>query len=694
MAVIAALEQWLDRERDQLALWLPVGLGSGTAAWFTIATRHGWIGFMLLTAAGALLFLAAFGTGRAGRAGAIFLLLAASGCGLAWWRAERIATPTLSKPVIASFSGRVDSVEWLAARGITRIAVIPDPGQSLPEKVRLNVDSKQGQIAIEPGQRIRMRARLMPPPGASLPGGYDFARLAWFRGLGATGRALGPIKVLAPGETDGFAQWIGRVRAKLTNHIHQSVAGSAGGIAASLVTGDQGAIAEADADALRTAGLAHLLSISGLHVGAVVAGAMLIVLRLLALSPALALRAPLPLVAAGVAALAGIIYTLIAGAEVPTIRSCIAAILVLIALAIGREAMTLRLVAAGALVILLLWPEALVGPSFQLSFAAVTVLVTFGELPWVRRFAARREGELWLTHTARNALLLLLTGLAIEIAIMPIGLYHFHKAGLYGCLANMIAIPLTTIVIMPVEALALLLDLGGLGSPLWLLAELSLNGLIGLARFFSSLPGATAALPTMPLTPFGLMAGAGLWLCLWRSRVRLIGLPVLISGIVWALATPSPDLLVTGDGKHLAVRGRSDGMYLLRPRAGDYVRDTIGNVSAQTDLDALDTLPSARCNADMCAVDTARGGRRWTILATRSPYFAPWRVMVRACAGADIVVSDRYLPRACSPLWLKIDRSFLNKTGGLMIYLSEMKVRTVKAPRDDHPWISPASYPQ
>lgn len=384
MAVIAALEQWLDRERDQLALWLPVGLGSGIAAWFTIATQNGWIAFMLLSAAGALLSMAALGTGRAGRAGAIFLLLTAFGCGLAWWRAESVARPVLARPVIAHVTGQVESVEMIAARDIVRLTVAPNPGQQLPERVRINIASKDAPATVEPGQRVAVRARLMPPPEAALPGGYDFARLAWFRGLGSTGRALGPVKVLGTGEAGGFGQWISRMRSRLTAHIHRSLPGSAGGIAASLVTGDQGAINEADADAMRTAGLAHLLSISGLHVAAVVAGTMLIVLRLLALSPMLALRISLPLVAAGGAAMAGIAYTMIAGAEVPTIRSCIAAILVLIALAIGREAMTLRLVAAGALIVLLFRPEALIGPSFQLSFAAVTALVAFGELPRVR----------------------------------------------------------------------------------------------------------------------------------------------------------------------------------------------------------------------------------------------------------------------------------------------------------------------
>lgn len=557
---------------------------------------------MLAALAGAAMLFAILGSGRAGRAGATFLILAALGCALAWARAEGVGAIRLQRPQIAEFKARIEAADLLAARESTRLTLTPDAGQGLPPHVRVNVSNDDSPAGLAPGQRVQLRARLMPPPAASLPGAYDFARLAWFKGLGATGHALGPVTILDRAEPHGFEGWIAGLRARLTAHVHQSLPGSAGGIAASFVTGDQGAISDADADAMRTSGLAHLLSISGLHVGAVVGGTMLLVLRLLALSPALALRAPLPLIAAAVAALAGIGYTLLAGAEVPTVRSCIAAILVLIALAIGREAMTLRLVAAGAFIVLLFWPEALIGPSFQLSFAAVTALIAFNEYPRVRQFARRREDQGWFVRLARELLVLLLTGIAIEIALAPIGLYHFHRSGLYGAIANIIAIPLTTIVIMPMEALALLFDLVGAGGIFWAIAGLCLRLLITLAHRVSDLPGSVAALPTMPIGAFALMMIAGLWLCLWRTRARLLALPLFLSGAIWATASPAPDLLITGDGRHVAVRGAHGGMFLLRPRAGDYVRDMISAVSADDSLDAIDALPDARCNADICAV--------------------------------------------------------------------------------------------
>src|SRR4029079_4271835 len=180
--------------------------------------------------------------------------------------------------------------------------------------------------------------------------------------------------------------------------------------------------------------------------------------------------------------------------EVPTVRSCIGAILVLIALALGREPLSLRMVAVGAIVVLLLWPEALVGPSFQMSFAAVIAIVALHGAKPVRDFLAPRE-EGWIAWGARRTAMLLVTGLVIELALMPIVLFHFHRAGLYGALANVIAIPLTTFVSMPLILLALALDTVGAGAPAWWLAGKSLELLLWIARFTARQPGAVGVLP-------------------------------------------------------------------------------------------------------------------------------------------------------------------------------------------------------
>jgi competence protein ComEC len=283
-----------------------------------------------------------------------------------------------------------------------------------------------------------MQARLMPPAPPMLPGGYDFARAAWFQGYAATGSAQGPIELVAPGEGEA---WLAPLQRRLAAHVRSRLDGSAGAIAAAFASGDRGAIDRADEDAMRDSGLTHLLSISGVHVSAVVAAGYLLAIKLLALWPWLVLRVRLPVVAAGVGALAGIGYTLLTGAEVPTVRSCVGAVLVLGALALGREPISLRLVAVAGAFVLLLWPESLIGPSFQMSFAAViTIAALHGAAP-VKALLARREEGL-AARLARGALALLLTGLAIELALMPIVLFHFHRAGVYGAFANVLAIPL------------------------------------------------------------------------------------------------------------------------------------------------------------------------------------------------------------------------------------------------------------
>jgi competence protein ComEC len=197
---------------------------------------------------------------------------------------------------------------------------------------------------------------------------------------------------------------------------------------------------------MRRSGLTHLLSVSGLHIAAVVAFAMLLTLRLLALSETLALRFNLVMVAAAVAAAAGIGYTLLTGMQVPTVRSCVAALLILAGIALGRDAISIRLIATGALVVLVFRPEALAGPSFQMSFAAVTSIVALHSTAWVRKHLQRRDEGL-IGRTLRALFCIVVSGLAVEIALMPLALYHFHRSGLYGVGANIIAIPLTTFVI-------------------------------------------------------------------------------------------------------------------------------------------------------------------------------------------------------------------------------------------------------
>jgi competence protein ComEC len=540
-AAAEGLEKLLEAERAQLPPWLVVGFGAGIAAWFALPGPQQWQAFLCLAAALALIGFAV-GSGRSGRALGWFALAATLGCALVWTRSIAVEQPRLTRATVTQIEGSVGTVDHLAARQKVRVTVhLTTPG--LPPLLRLSIDDDKAPADLAPNAQISARARFAPPPPMALPGTYDFARDAWFQGLGGVGKPLGTVTVVKPGEAHG----LDRVRDALRRHIEERLPQSPAGIAVALATGDQNAVDQSDADAMRRAGLTHLLSVSGLHIAAVVAFAMFLSLKLLAMSEQLALRFNLVLVSAAVAAAAGIGYTLLTGAQVPTVRSCVAALLILGGIALGRDALSMRLIATGALIVLLFRPEALAGPSFQMSFAAVTSIVALHSTKWARRLLQRRD-EGMIARTARALAGIIATGLVVEIALAPLALYHFHRAGLYGVFANIIAIPLTTFVIMPSEAAALAFDAIGWGGQFWWLCGAAIDGLLRLAHVVASTTGAVALLPSMPSSAFALMVGGGIWLCLWNTRLRLLG--------VVPVALGEPDRLGHSDPRLRGFRHR------------------------------------------------------------------------------------------------------------------------------------------
>jgi len=674
------LEKLLEIERAQLPPWLAVGFGSGIAAWFALDTNRQWTAFLCLAAGIALVGLV-FASGRSGRAVGWFSLAAAVGCAIVWIRAESVAAPRLTAPMVVELLGTVEAVDYLAAKSSIRLLIAPQT-PALPPRVRVSVDEERAPPDVAPGALIRVRARLAPPPPMALPGTYDFARDAWFKQIGAVGKALGRLTIVTPVETQGLQTLRDRLRRQIANGLSAQEAG----IAIALATGDQNAVVEQDAEAMRRSGLTHLLSVSGLHIAAVIAAAMFLSLRLLALSEYLALRFNLVLISAGFAAAAGVGYTLLTGAQVPTVRSCVAALLVLGGIALGREAISIRLIAVGALLILMFRPEAVAGASFQMSFAAVTAIVALHSTAFARRLFQRRD-EGPIARLARALLAMVATGLAVELALIPLALFHFHKAGLYGVVANIVAIPLTTFIIMPIEVAALLLDRTPLGGLLWAMCGQAIDALVGMAHLVASAKGAVAMVPSMPAWAFALMVGGGLWLCLWTSRMRALAILPIAAGAFAGMAAPTPDLLVSGDGRHLAVVDADGTPYILRDRTGDYMQSLLSEASGFDGVpQALEARPYAACSRDACVARLMSEGGRWQILATRSPTRLDWASLTVACADADIAVSDRRLPRGCTPRWLKLDRSTLAKTGGAAVYLDAAQVDTVSARVGAHPW--------
>ncbi len=695
---LTVVERFLGKAGFDRAPWLVIAFAAGIGAWFALASNGHWWG--LLAACLGIAAMAAFLMRVDGRfpllraAVSAVAVMIAAGCGTVWMKSSLAGAAPITRPVVAVLEATVLERQDLPAEQKVRLIVLTkEPGSARSIRARINLPDKFDSRNVSEGAVLRLRARLLPPAPPLVPGAYNFARTAWFAGIAATGSALGKPEVLRPGKPAGQIAFL---RRSLSEHIRKSLPGSAGAIAMAFASGDRGSIAEIDDSAMRDAGLTHLLSVSGLHVSAVIAAVYFLATRLLGLWPWLVLRVRLPLLGSGLGALAGIAYTIFTGAEVPTIRSCIGAVLVLIAIALGREPLSMRMLAVVGFIVLLFWPEALVSPGFQMSFASVMAIVALHQSGPARAYLAPQD-ESMLSRGGRRLLMLLITGIAIELSLMPIGLFHFHRAGVYGALANVIAIPLTTLLSMPLIALALLADFVGMGAPFWWLAGKSLDLLLGLAHWTASQPGAKAMVPAMSAWQILLFVAGWLWLVLWQDtgRVRLLGLPLIAISAFSLVTLRAPDVLVSKDGRYVGVIPQEGTpMLMLRGEAGSYAYDTLMESAGQGDGDSLGkqglaSYPGAHCNHDFCLVTLSREGRDWELLISRGRDPVPMRALAAACDRADIVISERFLPQSCQPRWLKLDRAALGQSGGVAINLTAKQMRSVADGQVGHGWWRP-----
>ncbi len=686
-SVQRTIEQFLSARPFERAPWLAVGFAAGIAVWVMLPGPWQWAAFIALC--GAAVAFAPL-VARDGEADHLrhaivgMALMLAAGCGTIWMKSALVGTPPLPARMTVPFNATViDRQDEGAGAQVRLLLAARLFGVDRPMLIRVMLPDPLDRADLAPGALIVARARLAPPAPPMLPGAHDFAFAAWFDGVGATGSIAGPVTVLQPGAATPVLRGVQHaLHAEVLAHL----GGSAGAIAATLASGDRGAIARGDADAMRDAGFAHLLSISGLHVSAVIAAVYVLVFRGLGLFPWIALRVRVPLVAAVCGAAAGVAYCLITGSQVPTMRAAAGAVLVLGALALGRDPLSMRLLAVAALFVMLFWPEAVAGPGFQMSFGAVIAVIALHDAAWVKRFLARRD-ELWPMRVLRHAAMLLVGGLVIQFALLPVALFHFHRAGVYGALANLLAIPLVTLVTMPCLALALVLDHVGLGAPAWWVTGRSLDGVLWIAHATATLPGAVTTLPAMPGSVYGLWLVGALWLALWRGRVRAWGLvPIALALGLWATIR-TPDILIAGDGRHVGITGLGPDLVVLSPGQGRFARDTLLEMAGMSGkVIAVEDWPGARCNHDFCALAVDRQGLRTVLLIGRSHRRLNEDGLVQACAQSDIVISDRVLAPGCHPRRMLVDGAVLAQTGGLAIDLGRGVVTTVAQTSGSHPW--------
>lgn len=692
------LEQ-LDAERGRWMLWLPVALGLGIALYYELPTEPTfWLGPAL--AAGALVLACFAPAGSVARALAIGAVAASAGLGLVTWRTASLAAPTLSRPLFSlNVEGRIADIQRLP-EGVRVVleAVrlrgngVPPP-EMMPARVRVTLNRGAPLLAI--GDRLLVLANLSPPAGPAAPGAFDFQRVAWYQQLGAVGYALSPATVIERGRPDGFVRTIDALRADLAARILHVLPGPAGGVVASLLVGEQTAVDKDVAQAMRDSGLAHILSISGLHIVFAVGLVMGLVRYGIALVPPLALRIDAKKVAAVLALMAALFYTALAGAPVPAQRACAMAAFALLAILLDRTALSLRLVAWSAVIVLVIAPESLTGASFQMSFAAVVALIAGWEsaAPWRRRLHERAELSrhrwLWRLGAALGASLI--TTLIASIATGAFAAYHFNRLSLLGVVANLLGVPLTGFWIMPWGLLAMLLMPFGLEAVALVPMGWGVDGLNAIAFRVASWPDAAMLVPSLPGASLWLLTAGGLWLCLWRRRWRYAGVPVAALGLM--LGPPAaPDLLMSEDGRVLGLRDERGVVHVASARVDRYVTDAWARRQGQEGakrwtVSADQQAAGLGCSTGLC---------RWRKGPWRIALISDEKRLAEACDSADIVLSTVDAQGRCRGPRLVIDRRDAWRDGAHALWLDDLGVRreTANARRGDRPWVPNSSMRQ
>ncbi|MEH6720967.1 MAG: ComEC/Rec2 family competence protein [Aurantimonas endophytica] len=550
----------------------------------------GWRPSLLLAfGTSAILLMVAWGFGgRPLWRGALLVAgMGMAGAGLASSEITRTATTIFSGEATVRVVGTVvarerddrDRYRYMIDVAATDRPVLSRP----PERVRILVGSRHQPIA--PGENYAGLVRLRPPSGPAYPGSHDFALQPFFDGVGAYGFGLGApdgmVGDAPPGPRPGIAERIrtqlALIRLAMTERIQDTIGGPAGAIAAALITGERAAIPEDAEEWLRSTGLAHVLSISGLHMAIVAGFALVLVRSLLALIAPVALGLPTKKIAAVAALAVATFYLGISGANVATQRAYVMLAVMLLAVLFDRPALTLRNLSIAAIVVVALRPHAVMTASFQMSFAATAALIG-GYAAWNSRqrrrgqAVARRKGGIGRAVLVGLAAIIA-TSLFAGTATAPYSAYHFHRMALFGFVANLLTMPLFSFWIMPLALIGTLL------MP------------FGLDGWFLQLMGAGVSLVLdiayevhlrLPDRGVGLMTAEGLLLLtaaiiagsFFTSGLRWLAVPLATFGLLlFPDRSPLPELLIFEDGKELATVGEAGDLAFLRDLPNDFVAE-------------------------------------------------------------------------------------------------------------------------
>jgi competence protein ComEC len=674
----------------RLVPWLAIAFGCGIAIYFAIDREPApWAAGLLLAAAVAATVLVR----HRPLAFPLALGAAALAAGLATATVKRaiIAHPVLVAPIWnVEIAGFVESREERerADRIVVRVERMAGPrvGEAL-ERVRVSV--RKG-TAPAVGAFVEFKARLSPPLEPLRPGGYDFAREMYFNRIGASGFVLGRIRVAetphAPSIRLRYAMVLDGMREAIDQRIRAVLPGDKGAIASAVITGKRDAISPPVNEAMYVSGLAHVLSISGYHM-AVVAGIIFFALRaVFALLPAFSNRHPIKKWAALAALGAAAFYLVLSGAEVATQRSFIMIAIVLIGIMVDRPTLTFRTLTVAAFIVLLLAPEAIVHPSFQMSFAATLALVAGYQhgLPWMSGGGRTRLAAKIALWGGREIAGLLLVSLLAGTATIPFIAYHFHRISPYGVIANLIAMPAVSVWVMPAGIFGVMSMPLGLDGFWWGLMGHGIDWMISIAQWVTSFPGAlgrVAAFGTGPL----LLCSAGLVvLCLLKTPLRLIGAFLIGGAVVLMVRTPQPDVMIAADGSAVAVRGEGGRLAMVKSGSDVFAwREWLAaDADARNPKDP--TLGEGiRCDGQGC-VARLRDGAFVAIPKTMAAF-------EEDCRRAVLVVTGRDAPPGCGTI--VIDRQVWRRSGAITLQRrgDGFEMTLSRPPGYDRPWARAAT---
>ena len=679
-----------EAERQSFFLWAPVCLGAGIAAYFAVPVEPA----MVVAFAPLALALILRMTVRSGTLAATLmtaLVLVGAGFAIVKVRVETVRAPVLAKALHGvEVSGTVSMVEAKLPRG-QRLTIINPTIASLareqtPAVVRIRTMSSK--VLAMPGDRIRIKANLSPPAKPALPGGFDYARTAWFDSVGGVGYAFAAPTIEGHADANTFSQWYHRtiedIRQAIAVRIRNALPDETGEIALALITGERGGITAQTNNAFKNSGLFHILSISGLHM-VIAAGAVFFSVRLLlAAIPRIALTMPIKKIAAALGILSAIAYLAISGVQFATVRSALMILIIFGAILLDRPALALRNVALAAFLILAVFPESLLDAGFQMSFAAVTALIASHE--FLSRLLGRESQPNPAMHVLKFFGEIIASTLIASAAVAPFAAYNFHQSQQYAVLANMIAIPICNFIVMPAALVAMLLMPIGLEDVGLKPMGWGIEGMAWCANKVGALPGAVGHIPAIPELAFVLMLIGGIWFLLWQTRIRLLGIALVGAGLLVAPWMSKPDILIGQKGLLVAVRDAS-GKLEAMPGKGekyDLERWLEYDGDSRTARDAK-TGEAFSCDAVGC-IAHVNGA---TVAVARHP-----AAITDDCLNADVLVLNMPRPDDCAVPRAVIGVFDRWRNGAYALYVDHdddspeprVRLETVAAHRGERPW--------